>query len=232
MVGAHRAAGVRRLVESGEHLRALRPAAEVVRLVGDPPGRRQTGGQRAGPEPDGDRLHGGVAGEPGAEQLAVERPAVLGVGRGVHADEPAAAAHVLLQRGPAGRVEHVTGRGQEHHRPVAGQPRRRERGRVLGRRDGEPGVGRELADRGDAGRDRCVPEAGRPGEDQHPVRHRSGRRAGRDRCRGRRRRKRPDRRPAAPRRPARAASPGHRPAPRTSAPPDRRPGSACRAGTA
>ena len=128
---AHRAARVGGLVEQRQHAHAApRLGAEVVPLV------RATASAAAAARVEGWRrsttriVAGWTAGwraEARAEQAAVPAPAVLRVGRGVHAREAAAAPDVAAERGLLGGVEHVARGAQEDHHGVAAQPPVRER---------------------------------------------------------------------------------------------------------
>ena len=80
---------------------------------------------------------------------------------------PAAAAHVALECALLNVVEHVAGRAQEDHRVVTREPRVGEHGGVLGRIDGDPVRGAELAQRAHGCRNRVVPEPGRLREREH-----------------------------------------------------------------
>ena len=117
--------------------------------------------------------------EVGADQAAVERPVVLGIGGGVDSCESAAATDVALERGLLRGVEDVAGRAQEHHRRVVPEGGIGERRRVLRRIDPEPVPGAERADGLDSWRDRRVAEAGRLGEHEDALRCRAGTRFGR-----------------------------------------------------
>ncbi len=157
------------LVQRGEdlHVRAG-VGAVVVPLVGARPGVRQVDGGRVVVARD---VHVGLLDlrvrlEPGADQLAVPGPVVLGVGRGVHARVAAARVDVVLERGLLFGIQHVTGRGKPNDGGESGQVVGVERGRVLGGLDREPVLRAELLDRGDTGGNRVVPEAGGLGEDQ------------------------------------------------------------------
>ncbi len=119
---------------------------------------------------DGGLLDGGVGGEVGADELAVEGPVVLGVGGGMHAGEAAARADVALEGGLLGGVEHVSGGVEEDHRLVPGEVGGGEGRGVLGRGDREAVRRAQVADRLDARRDGVVSEARRLGEDEHVVR--------------------------------------------------------------
>ena len=90
-------------------------------------------------------LVGRVRGEVGADQPAVPRPVVLGVGGRVHADVTAAAGDVGLEGGLLGGVEHVAGGGEPDHRLVLGQVGGGELGGVLGRGHREPVGARRVA---------------------------------------------------------------------------------------
>jgi hypothetical protein len=130
-----------------------------------------------------------VRGELRADQLAVERPVVFGVGGRMNARVPTAAPDVGLERTLLGGVEHVAGGVEEDHRLVLRQVRRTEGVRVLGRGDGET-VGRaQLADQLETLRDGVMPESGGLGEHQDVVRRigRTGRWTGGDREDGGRR---------------------------------------------
>ncbi len=140
VVGAHVAARVRRFVEGGQHVCAgARVALVVVELVGARPGLRQVRAARVCPvlDPGGDLLDGRVRVEVGADQLAVEGPAVFGVGGGVHADITSTATHVRFEGRLLPGVEDVAGGVEEDHRLVRGEVGGVERGGVLGGGDGE-----------------------------------------------------------------------------------------------
>ena len=127
--------------------------------------------------------------EVGADQPAVPRPVVLRVAGRVHADVPATAADVSLERRLLGIVQHIPCRVQEDDDAVPSQRRVRERIGVFGGIDLESVRRAELGDRLDAAGDRAVPEALRPREHQHSralrrVAHRTRLRVAR--CRGRR----------------------------------------------
>ena len=171
--------GVGGLVHRQQHVHARRVARAVVvaaavdhrvlrRLVVVPLVRARPAGRDAGRGRVGGVLHDGrrgrravrVVAEVRAHQLAVPRPAVLGVGRGVDAGVAAARADEALERRLLGVVEHVTGGREEDHRVVVAEDVVGEPGRVLGGVDLPVLVGAELAERGDARADRVVPEAG------------------------------------------------------------------------
>ncbi len=172
VVGAHRPAGVGRLVQRRQHVRDVtRVGAVVVQLVGPHPGGGKLGrrGVRAVLHPHGDLLDRGVGGEPGTHELTVVRPVVLGVGRRVDADVAAARGDVGLEGGLLGGVQHVAGGAQEDHGLVLCQVGRGERGGVLGGVDGEVVRRAEVPDGLDADGDRVVPEPRRLGEHEHLV---------------------------------------------------------------
>ncbi len=79
----------------------------------------------------------------GAEQVAVERPIVFGVGRGMHADVAATVLHVRREGGLLRGVEHVAGGVEPDHGGVAGQRGGGEDSGVFGRVDGEAVFGAE-----------------------------------------------------------------------------------------
>src|SRR5699024_1620641 len=118
VVGAHRAVAgvVRRLVQGRQDVDvAARVLAVVVPLVGTVPRHRQVVG---GGVHVVDDVHVGVgrsrrvAGEVGADELAVPGPVVLGVARGVDAGVTAAVLDVSLEGGLLLIVEHVAGGGE------------------------------------------------------------------------------------------------------------------------
>ena len=169
VVGAHRAVLVARLVERRQHVDvAARVGAVVVPLVKAAPAVRQVLGGRMVLVGDLDRrlLLRRVLLEVRADEVAVERPVVLGVGRRVDPDVSATVGDVVLERVLLPLVEHVTGRAQEDHRVVVAQVRGLERGRVLGRVDGEVVRRAQLLDPSDSRLDRVVPEARGLGEHQ------------------------------------------------------------------
>ena len=135
--------GVRRLVHRQQHVDAVGVAGGVVvaaavdHRVDDPlvvvplVDARPAGGKclrrRVIAVLDDDRRGGRavrVVAEVRAHQLAVPRPAVLGVGRRVDADVAVPAADVALERRLRGVRERVTRRGQEDHDVVAVEERR------------------------------------------------------------------------------------------------------------
>ena len=180
---------VGRLVDGREHLHVAGPRAEVGdrRAAVDDRGRRvlevvplvhaRPGGGQAGGgglvgvlDVDGrGRRSGRVRAEVAADQLAVPRPRVLGVGRGVDAGVAAAGLDEALERRLLRVVEHLAGRREEHDDVVLREVRVGERRGVLGRGHGEVVRRAELLDRGDPLRDRVVPEAARLGEDEHVL---------------------------------------------------------------
>ena len=114
-----------------------------------------------------------------AEQAAIERPAVLGVGGRMHADPAAAAFDVGLQRRLLGGVEHIAGGVEEQHDVVAGQRGGGESGGVFGGRHRHAVARGELLQHGVRGGDGIVAKAGRLAESQHAQR--LGRDGGRQR---------------------------------------------------
>ncbi len=172
VVGAHRAARVRRLVQRGEHARGgTGVGPEVVPLIGAGPSLRQVGGRRVRPplHLDVGLLDSGVRGEVGADQVAVERPVVLRVRGRVDADEAAARSDVRLERRLLGLVQNVAGGVEEDHRLVTAQVGGGEVVAVLRGRHRETVGGAEVADGLDPCRDRVVPESGRLGEHEDVV---------------------------------------------------------------
>ena len=116
----------------------------------------------------------GVRLEVGPDERAVPGPVDFGVAGGVDSEPAPAALDVGPERGLRGRVQHVAGRVEEDDGGDVG-PQRAEVGRVLGRRDGEPAGGGDLAERPDAGRDRGVAEPLGPREHDHALAVRVGR---------------------------------------------------------
>jgi hypothetical protein len=125
-----------------------------------------------------------VAPEVRPEQLAVERPAVLGVGGRVHADIPAAAPDELLEGALLGAVQHVPGGVEEDHRAVPAQAGRGERGPVGRDLDREPAGRAQLAQCHHTLGDGVVVVPGSADEHQHPYRCRVGRHRWRARAGG------------------------------------------------
>ena len=104
-----------------------------------------------------------------ADHLAVPRPRVLGVGRGVDADEAAAGADVVLEGVLLLGGKDVAGGGEEDDGVEQGEVGGVELGGVLGGNDAEV-VGRaERLDRRDALVDRVMPEPGRLREHEHVL---------------------------------------------------------------
>ncbi len=149
-----------------------RVGAVVVPLVVPVPARRQVRRRlvRVVLDLDGRVLVLRVAVEVRADQLAVPRPVVLGVGRRVDARVPAAVLDVALERGLLVVVEDVARRGQPHDGVVLREVLVRERSCVLGRGHLEVVLLAELLDRRDARGDRPVPEPGGLAEDEHVER--------------------------------------------------------------
>jgi hypothetical protein len=123
--------------------------------------------------------------EPGADQIAVPGPAVLGVGGGVDADVAAAAPEVGLEGRLLIGIEHVAGGGQPDDGLEPAQVVHRERAGVLGGRHRDAVVPAQLPDGGDAGGDRRMPEAGGLAEHQDFLRRGPRLGAGRARHRSR-----------------------------------------------
>ena len=110
-----------------------------------------------------------MRGEPGTHQVAVEGPAVFGVGGGVHPDEPSPGSHLGLEGGLLGVVEDIAGRVEEDDHLVLAEVRRRESVGVLGGGDREAVGAAQITDGLDTNRNRVVPESGRLTEDQNVV---------------------------------------------------------------
>src|SRR3954447_12857115 len=117
---------------------------------------------RAVDDVDGRRLDPRVRLEVRAEQAAVEGPAVLRVSRRVDTDPPPAAADERFEGGLLPWGEDVPGGVEEDDRVEAAEALAGERRGVLGHRHREAVRPAEAPDRGDAGRDRVVPEAQGP----------------------------------------------------------------------
>jgi hypothetical protein len=157
--------------------REPRIGAEVVPLLLARPGRRQALGRLALAVLDVhlrdlellvDAGDPGVVAEVGADEAAVPRPRVLGVGGGVDAEVAVAGPDVALEGGLLRVVEDVAGGAEPDHGVVLGEVRVRERVGVLGGVDLEALPAAELADRGGAVGDAVgVPERGRLGEDEY-----------------------------------------------------------------
>ena len=108
--------------------------------------------------------------EVGADEVAVPGPVVLGVGRRVDAGVAAAGLDVALERGLLGRVEHVTGGGEEDDDLVLREVGVVERAAVLGGRHREVVVGGERLDGGGRLVDVGVAERSRLGEEERVER--------------------------------------------------------------
>src|SRR6266478_2626581 len=108
VVGAHRSAGIGRLVERRQDLHhASRVAAEIVPFVGAFPRSRQALGRWMIWVRDADRraLDLRVAREVGADEPPIPWPPVFGVAGRMDADEPAAGSDVSFKRRFLARVE-------------------------------------------------------------------------------------------------------------------------------
>ena len=143
VAGARAEVGDRRAAVDGRRRRVL----EVVPLVHARPGGGQAGGRGLVGVLDLDgrgRRSGRVRAEVAADQLAVPRPRVLGVGRRVDAGVAAAGLDEALERRLLRVVEHLAGRREEHDDVVVREVRVGELRGVLGRGHGEA-VGRARA---------------------------------------------------------------------------------------
>ena len=195
MVLPHRSARVARLIQSREDVdESQRPRVrrKVVPLVRPHPdfGKVTRGGMDAVDHVQGRRLDRRVAPKLGAEESEVPRPAVLGVGRGVHTDEPAPSPDEPHERVLLPRSEDVARRQDEQDGVVRLEGIVAKDVGALGGHDGEAVLGPELPDRRDRIRDRGVTESRRLRENQHTLRADSGRGRGadeRDQDRARRR---------------------------------------------
>src|SRR3546814_4821767 len=105
-----------------------------------------------------------MAFEPCPHQRLVPRPAVLGIGRGVDADETAAAFHERTQRRLLRRVQHVAGGAGEHHHAIARQSLARKHRGILAVLDFPTHSVAKRAQRVHRSGNRVVPEPGRLGE--------------------------------------------------------------------
>ena len=177
VICAHGAAAVGRFVHGGQHVgAAARRASEIVPLVRAlPPSRQPHGGGMRGVLDVHRRRHDpGMVLERAAEHLPVPRPFVLArqrpEDRAMDGREPAAAKHIALEGLLLVGIEHVARHAEEHDHPVAVEIVGSDRARILGRINGEAVPAAQLPKSPDAIRDRRVPVAQRPREDQHPER--------------------------------------------------------------
>src|SRR5689334_12332089 len=90
-----------------------------------------------------------MAGEIGADQLAIPRPVVLSIARRMDADEPAAGADIPLERCLLLRVENIPGRAQEDDSLISREYAIGEGGCILGGVDRKSVFGTEGPDRRD-----------------------------------------------------------------------------------
>jgi hypothetical protein len=115
---------------------------EAVPLVAAPPAARKALDRRVGLDEHVLRLERTlpvIQEARAAEQLAVERPVAVGVGRRVDRDDPAAAAHPALERHALVASQHARAVRLEQHDDVdAAQPVLAEARRVLGQLGAEP----------------------------------------------------------------------------------------------
>lgn len=186
MVAAHRAAGVRGLVEGGQDVHPFPGiGAVVVPLVRTLPGSRKSRGRRVSGVLDVDRrgLDRGMRLEVGAHETAVEGPVVLGVGGRVDARVTTSPLDVPLERALLGVVEDVTGGREEHHGVVPREVACGEGARVLGGVDRETALGPQLPYGRDPFGNRVVSEARCLREHQHPAPAGTGRALRRGRSR-------------------------------------------------
>ena len=140
MIGRHRAAGVRALVERGQDGGAeARIRLKVVPLVAARPAPRYARHRWMSGVLDlyGRVLNVGVTGEIRAHQSTVERPVVLGVGCRMHADKSPAAANEPLERRLLRAVQDIARRRQEHHRLISRERRIVEHVAIFGRVHGK-----------------------------------------------------------------------------------------------
>src|SRR5687768_6598263 len=101
-----------------------------------------------------------MAGEVGADERAVKRPIVFGVGRRMHADKTAAATNEPLERGFLRRIQHIARRRQKHDDLVLRERFVTKRGAVFGRIDRKSARASLLSNGVNARWNRIVPKAG------------------------------------------------------------------------